>query len=84
MTDLVIGVLSTAGLCSIGMVLAKLCTLRDETQDISPDYLLVRKDHYEALLKNAVQIKNYTNEQPKLPSYSETASAPPPPPLIEI
>lgn len=82
MTDLVIGILSTIGICSISMVLAKLCSVRDETQDISPDYLLVRKDHYESLLKNAMQIKNYTNEQPKLPSYSETASAPPP--LIEI
>jgi hypothetical protein len=82
MAELVIGILSTAGLCSIGFILLKLCTLRDETQDISPDYLLVRKEHYDALIKNSAQVKNYTNEQPKLPSYSESSEAPPS--LVEI
>ena len=89
MTELVTGILGKTFLCSVGYILVKLCSLRDEVQDVSPEYLLITKEHYE-IMKNNPNVKKivfeqpqFCNpllpEQPQLPSYSERA-----PPLIKL
>jgi hypothetical protein len=85
MADLVTGLVGSALLCSIGIVLAKLCTLRDamkEEADPQPEYILLSKEQYDFVVKKIII------EQPQMPpSYSEKAEVlakMPPPPLIAI
>ena len=71
MADFISGILGTACLCSIGIILSKLCSLRENmmVKDISPQYLLISKEHYDELIQ---KLEDYIiNEQPRLPLYSE-------------
>jgi hypothetical protein len=94
MTELITGILGTTCLCGIGYMLVKICSLRDELQIVSPEYVLLSKEQYDCL-KNNPDIKivyeqpqmheqpqitdRLLPEQPQLPSYSESA-----PPLIAL
>ena len=89
MTELITGILGTTCLCGIGYLLVKICSLRDELQIVSPEYVLLSKEQYDCL-KNNPDIKivyeqpqmheqRQMHEQPQLPSYSESA-----PPLIKL
>jgi len=82
MTDFVTGVLGTACVCSMGILLSKLCSLNSNVRDISPGYLLISKDHYDMLRQRAAATveKKCIIEQPPLPNYSECAE----PPLTRI
>ena len=51
MAEFVTGVLGTAFMCSVGMVLYKLCETRAEVKDVSSEYLLIFKEHYAKLKK---------------------------------
>jgi hypothetical protein len=66
-----IGVLTTACLCGMGMLLSKLCTLRVQANTPPSEYILITKEHYETLKANNAA-RTYTIEQPQvLPEYSE-------------
>ena len=74
MSDLVAGILGTACACSMGFILMKLCSLRAEVRDVSPDYLLITKTHYDDLCKAAAaNDKKCILEQPLLPEYTSVA-----------
>jgi hypothetical protein len=66
-----IAVAATAFLCGSGIILARHCRMRADVNDVSPQYLLVRKDHYEILEREAK--RKIIIEQPQLPDYSEKA-----------
>jgi hypothetical protein len=65
MSDVVIGILATACGCSFFIILEKLCSIRSDIKDVSSDYLLIRKSHYDLLCK-----KSTIDKQPP-PFYSE-------------
>lgn len=68
--SLTIAVLSTAFLCGSGIVLAKICRMRTQRDNPSPEYVVIPKDHYENLQREAKRIMII--EQPPLPPhYSE-------------
>jgi len=72
MSELITGILGTACICSLGIIISKLCAMRDNVKDISPEYLLVRKEHYENL-QRAAKKNIIIVEQPTPPDYSATA-----------
>jgi hypothetical protein len=69
MTDLITGILGSLCICSIGVILGKLCSIHKETRNLAPQphYVLISKEHYETLKTE----QKYTTEQPQLPDYSE-------------
>lgn len=72
MADFVSGVLGTACLCSIGIILSKLCKIRNNMkEDVSPQYLMVSKEHYEELIKKLDE--KVIRDQPVLPLYTEVS-----------
>jgi hypothetical protein len=71
MSDIAAGILGTACVCSLFIIFEKLCSLRSEVKDISPEFLLIRKDHYDFLCKNSP-----IEKQPILPNYSEVTKTP--------
>ena len=64
MTELITGILGTTCLCGIGYLLVKICSLREELQIISPEYVLLSKEQYDSL-KNNRDIK-FVYEQPQM------------------
>jgi hypothetical protein len=74
MTELVVTALSSVCLCSVGVLLSKLCTIRAEVQ--SSEYVLMRKDHYEFLKTKASDEKYIIFDQPQIhepsPVYDST------------
>jgi hypothetical protein len=67
-----IGILGTAFLCGAGCILSKLCTIRATvTPDLSPQYVIITKDQYEALQRSREE--RIIADQPVLPDYSEKA-----------
>ena len=67
MADPTLGIISVVCICASGALLTKLCTMRNATvNNDSTEYLLIRKDHYNDLTKNASIM-----QQPILPVYSE-------------
>jgi len=78
MSELTIGILSTLCICSIGMILGKLCTVRNDKNVSSgyvsshyvshdPKYILITKEHYETLKTE----QKYVAEHPQLPEYTD-------------
>ena len=68
MTEFVTGILGTTCLCSIGFILVKLCDLKRELKE--SEYVFLRKDQYEELIKNNNSEIKYIYEQPQPPSYT--------------
>jgi hypothetical protein len=91
MTELITGILGTTCLCGIGYLLVKICSLREELQIISPEYVLLSKEQYDCLKNNRdikfvyeqpqmpPQMPAQVPTQPELPTYSESA-----PPLVAL
>lgn len=73
MTDLVIGILGTACVCSLGIILSKLCSVQSDIQDVSPEYLLISKEHYNTLLQKSTKKRKIIDKSP-LPEYSQQNS----------
>ena len=70
--SLTIAVLSTAFLCGSGIVLAKICRMRAELDNPSPEYVVIPKDHYEHLQREAKRQMIIVQPQlPPPPHYSE-------------
>ena len=66
MSEVALGIASIACIFGSGAILAKLCSLRnEEIRDVAPEYLLIRKDYYDDLKKDAS-----INKQPVLPPYT--------------
>jgi hypothetical protein len=65
MSEVIIGVLSTAFLCGVGGLLSKLCTIRAK----ATNYILITQDHYDSL---PIDVKQLILHQPQLPKYSES------------
>jgi hypothetical protein len=87
MAEFIWGAVTTAFACSMGILLSKLCSLRSNAEDVSPQYLLVNKAHYETLKQNTASLEKLIKEQPLLPDYSERESLlteTPPPSLLLI
>ena len=67
-----IGIISTAFLCASGIVLTKLCWIRAEREHPSPEYVVIPKDHYEHLQREAKREMIIVQPQlPPPPHYSE-------------
>ena len=74
MTDIVSGILGTACIFSMSFILCKACNIRSDIKDVSSEYILIKKDHYNSL-KEEIKMKQnegIINESP-LPLYSEHA-----------
>ena len=84
MADLVVGFVTSAFLCGVGLILGKRCIefderIKDESEP-KPEYILITKEHYE-IMKNNPDVKKIIFERPQLrpqinegplPSYSES------------
>lgn len=66
-----IAILSTAFLCGSVMILSKLCWIRSQNEQPSVEYVVIPKDQYENLQREAK--REMIIEQPQLspPHYSE-------------
>jgi hypothetical protein len=66
-----IGIISTAFLCASGIILTRLCWIRAEREDALIEYVVIPKDHYNNLQREAK--RKIIIEQPQLPPphYSE-------------
>ena len=70
MGDFISGVFGTACLCGVGILISKLCKNRSNMiEDVSSQYLMVSKEHYEELKKKLDE--KLIRDQPALPLYSE-------------
>ena len=91
MAELITGILGTTCLCGIGYLLVKICSLREELQIVSSEYVLLSKEQYDSLKNNRdikfvyeqpqmpAQMPAQVPTQPELPTYSESA-----PPLVAL
>ena len=87
MAELITGILGTTCLCGIGYLLVKICSLREELQIVSSEYVLLSKEQYDSLKNNRdikfvyeqPQMPAQVPTQPELPTYSESA-----PPLVAL
>ena len=91
MAELITGILGTTCLCGIGYLLVKICSLREELQIVSSEYVLLSKEQYDSLKNNRdikfvyeqpqmpPQMPPQVPTQPELPTYSESA-----PPLVSL
>ena len=88
MADLVSGFVSTALLCTLGVLIVKICSLHDDFEEAKPEYYMLSKEEYDLMKWNAA--RKYITEQPQLPlpplpEYSEKdALLSAPPPLIPL
>lgn len=73
MTDLVIGILGTMCVCSLGIILSKICSIQSDIQDVSPEYFLISKEHYNTFLENSTKKRKIIDKSP-LPEYSHQDS----------
>ena len=74
MADLVVGFVTSAFLCGIGVILAKRCVefderIKDESES-EPEYILITKEHYETM-KNNPDVKKIIFERPQLRPQSQ-------------
>jgi len=74
MSEIITGILGTTCVFSMSFILCKLCDMRSDVKDVSSQYILIKKDHYNSLKEKlkTKQKENIINESP-LPSYSEHA-----------
>jgi hypothetical protein len=70
--SLTIAVLSTAFLCGSGIVLLRVCQIRADLENPLPEYVVIPKDHYEHLQREAKREMIIVQPQlPPPPRYSE-------------
>jgi hypothetical protein len=71
MADFVSGCMSTALLCSLGVLLMKICSLRGEFEEAQPEYVLMTAEQYE-FIKNKPDVKIILDQPQMPPKYSKT------------
>lgn len=82
MAEFVSAIVSTALLCTLGGLIMKICSLRDEFEEAEPEYLLMSAEQYKCI-KNNPDAKKIILDQPQMPpKYSKTDDKSPPPPFI--
>ena len=84
MADLVSSFVSTTLLCTLGALIVKICSLRDDFEEAKPEYYMLSKEEYDLMKWNAQ--RKFITEQPQspLPDYSEKDALLSPPPLVPI